>query len=88
MTFRVPAHIQFRTVDQDVVLLDTRTDQFLGLNATAAMVWHPLAAGKSPEDAASSLTETTDVPLEVALRDAITFGDDLERRGLLERAEL
>ena len=86
MTFRVPAHVQFRSVDSEGVILDGRTDQYLGLNATGAEIWRGLAGGQPVAVIASDLMSTANVSLETATRDVIAFATELVERGLLERA--
>ena len=86
MTFRVPVHVQFRSVDTEGVILDGRTDQYLGLNATGAEIWRGLAVGQPVAAIASDLTSTANVSLETATQDVIEFAAELVQRGLLERA--
>jgi hypothetical protein len=86
MTFRVPAHVQFRSVDSEGVVLDGRIDQYLGLNETGAEIWQALAVGKPVAAIASDLTSTANVSLETATQDVIAFAAELVERGLLEPA--
>ena len=85
MTYRVPAHVTYRTVDDEIVLLDERTEDYLGLNPTAAIIWETLAAGGSPAAAAGALVARTTVEPDGAIADASALVSELLRRGVLER---
>ncbi len=83
--YSVPAYVEFRSIEAEGVLMDRRTDQFLGLNETGAAIWRALAAGKSLTATAADLTAMTGVSPEVAVRESAAFVDELVGRGLLER---
>jgi hypothetical protein len=61
MKYRVPNHIHHRVVQDEVVILDSRTDAYLGLNGTAAIVWNALARNGSEELALQALIDRYDV---------------------------
>ncbi len=84
MNYRVPDHVHFRNLHGEVVLLDTKTDAYLGLNQTAAVAWEVLAGGGSQEAAADSLVARFDVAPEVAQADVAALVGDLLARGLIE----
>jgi hypothetical protein len=82
--YRVPSHIYHRTLHDEVVLLDPKSDAYLGLNGTAAVVWTTLSAGGNPMAAVAALVERYAVDAETASEDIETLIADLVRRGLLE----
>ena len=85
MTFRVPGHVHFRGVQDEVMLLDARDDAFFSLNPTGAVIWSVLAGGGEPEAAAGELVARFAVPIETARADVTTIVDEFVARGLLER---
>ena len=86
MRFTVPDHVHYRDLHDEIVLLDSRSDAYLGLNPSAAIVWSTLAGGHSTGQAAAALVERFGISATVAERDVATLITDLERRGLLMRA--
>lgn len=83
MKYRVPAHVHFRSIHDEVVILDTRTDTYLGLNDTAAAAWSVLSSGGSSETAIEELTTRFDVSPDVATSDVVALIRDLLDRELL-----
>ncbi|CAA9557404.1 MAG: hypothetical protein AVDCRST_MAG49-2211 [uncultured Thermomicrobiales bacterium] len=84
MSYRVAGHVYHRAVDDEVVVFDGRTETYLGLNTTAAIVWTALAAGSSVGAAADALEARTGISPDLARADAIALATDLVERGLLE----
>jgi Coenzyme PQQ synthesis protein D (PqqD) len=88
MTYRVPAHVHAREVHDEVVVLDARSNQYLGLNGTGAVVWSVLAAGGSADEAVDELVVRYEVGREVATSDVAALLDELLRLGLVTPASL
>ncbi|HEU0114957.1 MAG TPA: lasso peptide biosynthesis PqqD family chaperone [Thermomicrobiales bacterium] len=84
MTYHAPAHVHFRAVDDEIVLLDTRRDAYFGLNPTGAIAWSALAAGRSATDAAADISAQFDVEPAAAGADVVALIEQLVARGLLE----
>jgi coenzyme PQQ synthesis protein D (PqqD) len=84
MTYHPPAHVQFRAVDDEIVLLDTRRDAYFGLNPTGAVAWSALAAGRTAEAAAAAISAEFDVEPTLARIDVAALIDQLVASGLLE----
>jgi hypothetical protein len=87
MNYRVPPYVHYRTVEEEVMLLDERTETYLSLNSTAAIVWTALVEGASLNAAAAALVAETTATRNVALADTRVLVDDLVGRGLLEPTE-
>lgn len=85
MIYRVPSHVHAEAVHDEVVLLDVRTEAYLGLNVTASAVWSILAGGGSADTAAAELVSRFDVSPEVAKTDVATLTEQLLAQGLLEQ---
>lgn len=86
MRFSVPSHIHFQDLHGEIVLLDSRSDAYLGLNHSAAVVWSALAGGKSTAQAADELIDQFGITADIATRDVAALVADLEQRGLLAQA--
>ncbi len=86
MSFRVPAHVHHRAVHDEVVIMDGRSDVYLGLNPSAAVIWNILAAGQSADAAVEAVLIRFDVTPEEARADVAALVQDLVARGMLESA--
>ena len=86
MRFSIPSHVHYQDLHGEIVLLDTRSDAYLGLNRSAATVWMALARGESTDQAIDDLVGAYGVASDVATRDVAALVADLERRGLLAQA--
>jgi hypothetical protein len=84
MTYRVPQHVHFRAVHDEIVMLDARDDAYFTLNPTGAVVWSALAGGGSLEAAATALADEFTVTPESARADVQSILAELVDRGLLE----
>ena len=72
-----------REVDGEVVILDLRSQTYLGGNQTAAALWPGLAQGASIEALAHSLSERFGVEEKVARADTEAFVSQLAELDLL-----
>lgn len=63
--------IVWRAVADEVVVLDTRTSEYLSVNETGAVLWERLSQGASAEDLVAELCGRYDV-------DEATAGADVE----------
>ena len=84
MTYRVPAHVHHRALHDEAVLLDARTDAYLGLNRTGACAWEILAKGGSLDAAVDAVVARFEVDRPRASHDVSTLIDTLVARGLIE----
>ncbi|MBA2277741.1 MAG: PqqD family protein [Chloroflexia bacterium] len=87
MSVRVPSHIHFRPVHDEVVLLDTRTGSYRGLNPSATVIWLSLADGADERTAVSAVLDRFDVSSEQAQADLDILVQQLVADGLLERGD-
>ena len=81
---RIPDNVLFTTVDDDAVLLNTRTNQYFALDEVGARAWNLLTGGKSLRAAYEILLdeyEVDPVPLE---RDLLDLVGHLAENGLVE----
>lgn len=85
MKYRIPDHIYSSVVHDEVMLLDTRSDEYLGLNRTASLVWHSILGDGSLETAAQKLAATFEVTGDVARTHVESLVHQLLAKGLLEQ---
>jgi len=81
---RIPDNVLFTTVDDDAVLLNTRTNQYFALDEVGARAWNLLTEGKSLRAAYEILLDeygVDPVPLE---RDLLDLVGHLAENGLVE----
>ncbi len=77
------ARVAFRNIAGKVVLVDTREDKMLTLNATATAIWERLD-GRTIEDIASEISTIFEVSPEQATNDTLEYLDNMLNRGFLE----
>jgi rhodanese-related sulfurtransferase len=78
-----PAAAQWRLVEDEVVALDVRREEYFVVNASGAVLWPLLTAGTTPEALAECLTQRFDVPAERAAADVDGFLSRLRARDIL-----
>ena len=86
MTYRVSPEISYRSVYDEVVILDVKGDRYLGLNQSGAVVWETLAQGGSPTDAVDALVTRFGIDRDRSRSDVDALIADLVKNGLLEVA--
>lgn len=59
------------------VLLNLASDQYYSLNAAAASIWHSLAAGRTPDEAADALCREFEVTPDDARASVSAFLEQL-----------
>jgi hypothetical protein len=77
--------IDWRVVEDEIVVHDLTTDEHLTLNHSAAALWEPLVAGASEEGLVERLVDEYDVSGAQARADVSAFVADLLDRRLLAR---
>lgn len=83
-TYHVSPHVQFRSLQDEVILLDVRDETYLGLNRTGATIWQTISDGGTLADAISALSARFETTRENAERDVNAFVRELTQRGLIE----
>lgn len=86
MSYRVPEYVRARPVHDDIMILDARQNQYLGLNGTGALVWSVLTGGGSLDTAIDELVARYDVTLETAEADVASLVQELLRLRLISPA--
>lgn len=70
-------------LDDELVLLDPKTQGMFSLNATGRVIWHGIKNAESLESIAQKLEQQFTVSFEQAQQDASTLIADLEKAGLI-----
>jgi hypothetical protein len=78
--------LEWRDVEGEVVALDLRTQMYLAINRTGAVIWPALEAGADRLDLVERVVQRFDVSPERAATDVDAFLADLASRDLLEPA--
>lgn len=73
----------WQVIDDEVVVLDTRASEYLGLKGSGAMLWRALETSTSPEELVAALVSRYGIPAERAQSDVEAFLSTLGERGLL-----
>ena len=65
--------LSWREIDDEVILLDLQSAQYLRLNTTGAVLWKRLAEGATASDLAECLQQTYALDPQQAVTDAAAF---------------
>jgi hypothetical protein len=84
-TLRVPEHVHWRRFDSEIVVVDLKQGQYLGLNDVAADAFERLATGRSTGDVVGELLGVYDVESAELEADIAQLVGSLVERGLLVR---
>jgi len=85
--FSVPADVMVRHVGNESVLLDLKTEQYMGLDDVSTRFWQLLTGGGSIQSAYERLLEEFDVEPEQLRKDLEEFIQELLRLGLIQQNE-
>lgn len=83
MRYEKSAVAHFCELDDEVVVLNTATNRYIGLNESAAIVWKQLVDGHSIDEVVSVMRQTYDAPEEVIRRDAEAVIQQMLEAGLI-----
>jgi hypothetical protein len=75
--------LDWRTVEGEVVALDRRTSNYLGLNLSGAKLWEALASGATRDQLIGLLVEEFAISRTVAERDTDAFLQMLAEQDML-----
>lgn len=71
-------------VDNEMVLLDTESEEYFGLDETAAVIWQHLAENESLREVHASMLAIYDVAAEQLEQDILAFVEKLIDAGLVQ----
>ena len=71
---------------QELVLMDTKTGDYLGINAVGTHIWNLLAGSKSVEELVADLISHFDVTKVQCQAEVEQFLSDLEKRKMVSLA--
>jgi hypothetical protein len=81
------ADLHWKDVEGDVLALDTRTELYLAVNKSGALLWQLLARGTTRAELVDRLAHEYDLAPARAASDVAALLDDLSARGLLAELE-
>ena len=79
--------LEWREVDDEVVLLDLRTQTYLALNRSGAWLWPLIVEGVERGHLVEALIAGHNVDESVAVRDVDVLVDQLREAGLLQTGD-
>lgn len=79
--------IQFVTIEEQAILLDSKPGLYLGLDEIGTAIWHEIERGATFEEICESLLRQYDVTRDVLIRDIETFITKLKEKKLIEIIE-
>jgi coenzyme PQQ synthesis protein D (PqqD) len=78
--------VMWREVDGEIVVLDKRTWQYIGINQTGATLWTTVVGGASRDQLVDRLLDEFEVDRETAEQDVASFLETLRELQLLADA--
>lgn len=81
----VPAEVMFRQVGDEAVLLDLKSERYMGLDSVSTRVWQVLTAGGTLQAAYDALLAEFDVEPERLRADLEEFVQELLQHGLVQQ---
>lgn len=78
------ADLSWKEIDDEVIVLDLRSSQYLTTNASGTLVWRHLVDGATFVELVAAVEDHFGVAEEIAARDVATFCSSLDDLGLLE----
>ncbi|MEM8721570.1 MAG: PqqD family protein [Cyanobacteria bacterium P01_G01_bin.39] len=75
---------RYSNLNQDVVILDLKSEEYYGLNHVGGTVWHALQEPKSVSEIREIILSKYDVEAEKCDRDLKVFLEKLETQKLIE----
>jgi hypothetical protein len=79
--------LQWRAVEGEVIALDVKGSQYLGVNDSGAALWDLLAAGTTHVALVDHLTQTYGIDEELATTHVDAFIDQLRAQDLIDEGE-
>ncbi len=86
-TLIIPNYISFTTVEEDAILLNTRTNKYFALEKVGARLWVIFKDDKNLRDAFQSLLEEYDVESVQLERDVLELVQQLAENQLVKIVE-
>jgi hypothetical protein len=83
MHVRAAENVVFRTVGDELVLLDYERGQYYGLDPIGARVWELLASGASTDEVVNTLTAEYETTRDQLAADVARLVDELLASGLV-----
>jgi hypothetical protein len=83
-TLRIPEHVLFTTVEQDAILLNTRSNQYYALEDVGTRLWELLSAGKGLRESVQVLLDEYKVTPPELESDLLELLTHLTENGLVE----
>jgi len=77
----------WREVEDEVIVLDKRTWNYMGINGSGALLWKEIACGATLADLVKRLCESYEIDERTASYDVDAFLAMLEGHDLLRRRE-
>jgi len=80
-----PTGVAWRAAGEEIVVLDTESAVYFGLDRSGSLLWTHLAAGATVADLVAALVATEPVEPDRAAGDVDAFVDALLRHRLIQR---
>ncbi|WP_028580041.1 PqqD family peptide modification chaperone [Desulfogranum japonicum] len=83
-TFSVAPDVIYQELDGEMVLLDTKSGEYFGIDEIGSRIWALIEQGQTTKGIQSALLEEYDVDEETCSRHVGAFVNELQKAGLIE----
>lgn len=78
--------VAWRQAGDEIVILDTHSSVYFGMDRSAALLWRRLVDGATLDDLVATLVSDAPIDRHRATEDVLRFLDELDHNRLLRRA--
>ena len=87
MRYKISKKILWKSVDDEMIIVDSNSDEYSYLNATASLIWQLIEKKYTFESMVEKLSSEYDSPVEKIRNDLTKLINDLFDAGLIEELE-
>lgn len=84
MTYQIPDSIFIQEIDDEVIILDSNTQEYFTINQVGKDIWELLSKELTLEEVVTELMEIYDISKEQLESDVKNFIEALSQKGLIK----
>lgn len=84
MTYQIPDSIFIQEIDDEVIILDSNTQEYFTINQVGKDIWELLSKELTLEEVVTELMEIYDISKEQLETDVKNFIEALNQKGLIK----
>ncbi len=85
MNYTIPSTVFIQEVDDEVIILDTNTQEYFSINEVGKDIWEHISKNTPKDKLIEELSTKYEVPKEQLEVDIQNFCEALEQKGLIKK---